>query len=403
MNIKCFASASCWVIVGLISALQSPAFAESDVIKESLSTIPSNKEVTSVAAEGTFPAIAPTVQWNNKETGIDSTIRFMVIDNDAHFSLQNSLFKQKLTHYRPEQGISLQEFRAIKGESNGSARDLILGQASQPEETVPDQTEPAVELNPDPDEWDETEEVDPKPTPRQLVRKVVTDVDSLNIQNWTYLGRKPSDLTGDLIRITSINPIRLSEDLVLQARTTFPLINQSGSPQAGGDIFGLGDIVTQFYFIPCSTGNFAWAAGPMISFPTATEKPLGFDKWGIGPTVEGIFKTGRWVIGGRINNLWFVVGDASKPDAVILTIQPFINYILSDGWYLTSSPVIQGIWYAGFEQWIVPIGGGGGKVFAIGDQKIDAHVQFFWHADKPANAPDWTFRLNLTFFFPRGG
>jgi hypothetical protein len=224
-----------------------------------------------------------------------------------------------------------------------------------------------------------------------------------NIQNWTYLGRKPSDRTGDLIRITSINPIRLSEDLVLQARTTFPLINQPGSPQGGGDTFGLGDIVTQFYFIPRSTENFAWAAGPMISFPTATEKPLGFDKWGIGPTIEGLFKTGRWVIGGRIDNLWFVIGDARKPDAVILTIQPYINYILSDGWYLTSSPVIQGVWYAGFEQWIVPVGGGVGKIFAIGDQKIDAHVQVFWNADKPANAPDWTFRLNLTLFFPRGG
>jgi hypothetical protein len=65
--------------------------------------------------------------------------------------------------------------------------------------------------------------------------------------------------------------------------------------------------------------------------------------------------------------------------------------------------VIQGVWYAGFEQWIVPVGGGVGKIFAIGDQKIDAHVQVFWNADKPANAPDWTFRLNLTLFFLRGG
>jgi hypothetical protein len=180
MNIKCFASASCWVIVGLISALQSPAFAESDVIKESLSTIPSNKEVTSVAAEGTFPAIAPTVQWNNRTAEIDSAAPFITIDNFFSFPLQISQFQPKLTHYRLEQGISLQEFRAIKGESNGSTRDLILGQVSQPEEAVPDQTEPALELNPDPDEWDETEEVAPKPTPRQLVRKVVTDVDSLN-------------------------------------------------------------------------------------------------------------------------------------------------------------------------------------------------------------------------------
>lgn len=403
MNIKYLVSASCWVIAVVISALQSPALAEPDVIKESSSTIPNIQGATSIAAEGIFPAIAPAVEWNNRTAEIDSTAPFLTIDDFFPFPLQVNQFQPKLSRDRLEQGLSLKEYRVIKGESNGTTRDLILGQASQPEETIPDQTEPDVELNPDPEEWDETQEVDPQLTPRQRVRKAVAEVDSLNIQNWTYLGRKPSDRTGDLIRITSINPIILSEDLVLQARTTFPLINQPGSPQGGGDTFGLGDIVTQFYFIPRSTGNFAWAVGPMISFPTATEKPLGFDKWGIGPTVEGLFKTGRWVIGGRIDNLWYVLGDASKLDAVVLTIQPYINYILSDGWYLTSSPVIQAVWFAGFEQWIVPVGGGVGKVFAIGEQKIDAHVQFFWNVDKPPNAPDWSFRLNLVLFFPRGG
>ena len=94
MNIKCFASASCGVIVCVISSLQSPAFAEPDVIKESLSTIPSNQEVTSVAAEGTVPAIAPTVQWNNRTAEIDSAAPFITIDNFFSFPLLQLTLKK---------------------------------------------------------------------------------------------------------------------------------------------------------------------------------------------------------------------------------------------------------------------------------------------------------------------
>jgi len=49
----------------------------------------------------------------------------------------------------------------------------------------------------------------------------------------------------------------------------------------------------------------------------------------------------------------------------------------------------------------VPIGGGFGRVFAIGEQKVNASLQAFWNVVKPDGAGDWTLRAQFQFLFPR--
>ena len=48
-----------------------------------------------------------------------------------------------------------------------------------------------------------------------------------------------------------------------------------------------------------------------------------------------------------------------------------LNYNLPKGWYLTTSPVITANWEARSDnRWTVPIGGGIGRIFKIGDQPV---------------------------------
>jgi phage terminase large subunit-like protein len=53
-------------------------------------------------------------------------------------------------------------------------------------------------------------------------------------------------------------------------------------------------------------------------------------------------------------------------------MQPFVNYNLPEGWYLTSSPIITANWNAtSGDKWNFPLGGGVGKILKIGDQPIN--------------------------------
>jgi hypothetical protein len=85
-----------------------------------------------------------------------------------------------------------------------------------------------------------------------------------------------------------------------------------------------------------------------------------------------------------------------------MLIQPFVNYNLPDGWYLVSSPIITANWEADSDNtWLVPVGGGVGKIFRIGSQPMNAQMQAFYNVEKPAVAGDWTLRFQLQFLFPK--
>ena len=73
--------------------------------------------------------------------------------------------------------------------------------------------------------------------------------------------------------------------------------------------------------------------------PTNTND-LGTDKWSAGPAAVVLTMPGNWVLGALAQNLWSFAGSDSAKDVNKLTFQYFINYNLSGGWYLTSTPII---------------------------------------------------------------
>ena len=82
--------------------------------------------------------------------------------------------------------------------------------------------------------------------------------------------------------------------------------------------------------------------------------------------------------------------------------QPFVNYNMAGGWFLTSSPIITANWNAPYGQkWTVPIGGGFGRVFKIDDQAYNASIQVYYNVIRPDNAADLNLRTSLALLFPK--
>ena len=110
-----------------------------------------------------------------------------------------------------------------------------------------------------------------------------------------------------------------------------------------------------------------WGAGPVISFPTASQEILGTKKLSVGPTVVVLRIQGHWLFGTLVQNLFSAAGPTARPDVNQMLLQPFANYNLKHGWYLTSSPIITANWELNPNQrWVVPIGGGFGKIVHFG-------------------------------------
>ena len=79
-----------------------------------------------------------------------------------------------------------------------------------------------------------------------------------------------------------------------------------------------------------------------------------------------------------------------------------LNYNLPKGWYLTTSPVITANWEARSDnRWTVPIGGGIGRIFKIGDQPVNANVTAYYNVVTPDDiGANWQLRAQWTLLFP---
>jgi hypothetical protein len=225
---------------------------------------------------------------------------------------------------------------------------------------------------------------------------------SLPLQNNTNFGVGPGNDVQNVLNIQPVIPVKLSTKWNVITRTIAPVIYQPELLPGTGSEFGLGDINTTLFLSPAESGKIIWGLGPVFSFPTASDRVLGTDKWSAGPSAVALTIRGPWVVGALANNLWSYAGDDDREDVNQFLMQYFINYNLPEGWYISSAPIITANWKADSgNKWTVPFGGGIGKIFRIGKQPMNAQVQAFYNVAKPDNGPDWTLRLQLQFLFPK--
>ncbi len=227
----------------------------------------------------------------------------------------------------------------------------------------------------------------------------VASMISLPFQNNTNFNFGPREKTQNILNIQPVWPIELNEDWNLITRTIVPVISQPAFTPSQDRENGLGDTLFTAFLSPKASGQWIWGLGPAILLPTSTDDRLGAGEWGAGPSAVFLTMPGRWVIGSLFSNIWSFTDDT---EVNLFTWQPFVNYNLDDGWYLTSAPLINANWEADSDDtWTVPFGGGVGKIFRIESQPINAQASAYYNVEKPDFGADWQLRLQLQFLFPK--
>ncbi len=203
-----------------------------------------------------------------------------------------------------------------------------------------------------------------------------------------------------------VYPLELNSEWNLITRPIIPFVDKPRLFPGDTQEFGLADMQTQFYFVPAATvptalGDLTWGVGPTFQFPTATDSSLGSEKWAAGPGAVVFFARSPWNYGFLINNIWSFAGDNSRPDVNVMTIQPFINYNIGDGWSVGGGPIITANWEAtSGNKWTVPVGGGFDKLFKLGNQPVKGTVKAYYNVVRPDGGPEWQLQLKLTWLFP---
>jgi len=205
-----------------------------------------------------------------------------------------------------------------------------------------------------------------------------------------------------VLQVKPVVPFHISDDWTVITRTIIPMI-QLPAPAPGVDgATGLGDIQESLFLSPTKVGSVIWGAGPVVSFPTATQHLLGTGKLSVGPTAVVLTSQGHWLFGVLAQNLFSVAGPSGRSDVDQMLIQPFVNYNLPHGWYLTSSPVITANWETrSRERWTVPVGGGVGKIIHIGKLPVNMYLQCFRNVEHPDGTTPWALRFQIQFLFPK--
>jgi opacity protein-like surface antigen len=228
----------------------------------------------------------------------------------------------------------------------------------------------------------------------------IADLVSVPFQSNTNFNAGPFNRTQEVLNIQPVVPLHISADWNLIARTIVPVISQP-NPILDRNTNGIGDITEELFFSPVHSGALIWGAGPVFTIPSATDPILGTGRVLLGPTAVFLTTPGHWVMGVLLNNQWSVGGNPLLPSVNTFLAQPFINYNMAHGWYLTSSPLITANWLAApGQQWVVPVGGGFGRIFKIGDQPVSANIAAYYNVVHPTASPNWQLRAELTFLFP---
>jgi hypothetical protein len=226
---------------------------------------------------------------------------------------------------------------------------------------------------------------------------------SVPLQNNSALDAGQFNRTQNVLNIQPVIPVRISENWNLISRIIQPIVWQPfPAPQTTGGEFGFGDMNPTFFFSPAKPSKLIWGAGPAFVLPTATNTILGEGKFSIGPGLVVLTTPGHWVIGVLVNNVWSVAGDSSRPDVNQMLIQYFANYNLKKGWYIVTAPILTADWEASSSnRWVVPLGGGVGRVMRLGHQPVNLTAQFYGNAVYPAGGSPWGMRLQIQFLYPK--
>jgi hypothetical protein len=227
----------------------------------------------------------------------------------------------------------------------------------------------------------------------------ISDLTSIPFQFNFFSGGPLEDRSLYNLNFQPVVPFKLGKYNLI-ARTIVPYLD---IPVGTGTdrVSGFGDIQQQFFFSPAEAGSLIVGAGPVFSYPTATNDAVRTGDWAIGPTAVVVKMTGPFVLGGLVSQLWTFAGDDIGPNINLFTLQPFVNYNLPNGWALAFAPVITANWAAEDDDvWTVPLGIGISKVAVIGRQPVSLGLQYYNNVERPSTTGQSQIRIAVSFLFP---
>jgi hypothetical protein len=239
---------------------------------------------------------------------------------------------------------------------------------------------------------------------RKIARNPFAEEIKLRFDEDFTFNQGPYDRSANSLVIQPVIPLSITGDWLLVTRGAATAVTyQPNSVAKSGGTTGLGDTTSSFFLTPAHTGKLIWGVGPAVLMPTATSNPLGAGKWGVGPTGAALVEPEWGSAGVLVQNIWSVAGDRNRSPVNQLQLEPLFSYNLPRGWYLTSNPTIVADWtQPTSERWFLPIGGGAGRSFNIGNQAVDLNFTLYWNAVRPKtqSSPKWQLNLEFTLLFP---
>jgi hypothetical protein len=225
-------------------------------------------------------------------------------------------------------------------------------------------------------------------------------------QNNTEFDGGPYGRTRNELNIEPFIPVSLGNDWGLLSRTIVPVVWQPQYAASTGETFGLSDTAETVFLTRKFREGPVLGLGPVGYFPTATATELGTGNWGLGPAAIAIVQPKPWTFGVILSQVWSLYSPPDRPKLDATAAQVLVAVNLPGGWYINTAPVgTSANWSARTQRdtYLVPVGGGAGKVMKIGPQLVNFLVGAYWNAIRPANVPtpEWQLRLQLSLLFPK--
>jgi hypothetical protein len=261
-------------------------------------------------------------------------------------------------------------------------------------------------------------------TLQKAAQNPVASMISVPLQNNSNFGIGPFDRIQNVLNIQPVIPFQLSDNWNLIVRWIVPIVWQPApgtanlevygieentpayfaaqNVQKTAGVFGFGDMNPTFFFSPSKPHKVIWGFGPAFALPTANNQVLGQGKFSVGPSLVVLVQPGHWSLGFLVNNVWSVAGSGGRPAVNQMTLQYFVNYNLKRVWYLSASPILTANWRASSgNEWVVPVGGGVGRIMRLGAQPVNISATFYGNVAHPSGGSPWGMRLQIAFLFPK--
>ena len=204
------------------------------------------------------------------------------------------------------------------------------------------------------------------------------------------------------LNIQPVIPIELNENWNLISRTVLPVNYQIYNEGNRDDDWGTGDIVQSLFLSPSATSEsgITWGIGPAMLFPTASEKALGTDQYGIGPTFVVLKQSHGWTVGALANHIWGVDHDDDTEAVSSTFMQPFVSYTYPSSTTIALNTEATYDWNS--KEAVVPVNLTLSKVVRLNGQAISVGGSArYWADDADSSPKGWGARLIASFIFPK--